>query len=456
MTLAASITGNGVTLHLNNSSGVATIGGAPNAAATTPFIVVDEQYTIQAPNPEPLWSGGPPLRDGSSLLDQSYPNGSDSIVVACYGSSPDNLASLIRQLDQLLLATTPIVFSIQPNGTTSPLVTEIYTATAQPVTNYHVQPLRGSSTAVLRISFVRYPHFGRLSSGETLINAVSLTNSGSGNANVTAFSSGAGDLIYAGGPVNYTASGFTTNPAELWLASIAAHAYVSSSGTFSSTSTTPVGVGTPTNSISATSIKPDNRLRIRIILRLTSASANLRVGCRVVADWSDNSSILYQSPYVAPLSSSATGTLVDLGYFSGDYFRQNNATAGTFAVVVYYYSSDGAATSGAVASFEALFYYDLCKFYRSVSPGSAQFDTLNSTSFREVTGSAALPVIPDGVRMRVSGIDKSGHVRGRPPRYVSGASLWAAWMSGGIHNNTHTATFSATHGPLYAVGRGAG
>jgi len=459
MTLAITLTGNGVTLHLQNSSGAATVGGAATAAATTPFVCVDEQYTIQAATPSPLWSGGPPLRDGSDNIDQSYENVSESIVVAAFGSSQDNLASIIRQLNQLLLAGTPVVFSVQPNGTTSALYTEILTATVQPTTDYQVQPLRGSATATLRISYVRRPYFGRVSSGETLINAQSFTNNGSGAVNTKSFSAGNGDWIYAGGPVNYTISSISGQAVDVWLASAGATIFdTTCAAAFGSSSTTPVATSTATAAISTSPITPYNRLKVRVLIRTDNMSANCRLGARIVTNTgATTTSTLWQSSYQPSRASGGVKTMIDLGDTPLDFFRLNNTTVGTFKVQPYYYSSDGSATAGSIVSMEVLFYYELCKITAPKTGGRFSFDATSISAFREVSNFPALPTVPEGMRAQLSGADVAAVLSGTPPRYHSGASLWAAWLEPNfIHGNTDTLTLTATHAPLYAVARGAG
>src|SRR5512138_3694303 len=144
MALTVTIAAAGTTWHLNNSSGTPTTGGAATAAATTPFMLVDDGWSVSAPTPETIWSGGPPFRNGSTPILQSYGNVTESFALVCAGSSHDNTASLIRTLSQLLgtaLFAAPCVLGIQPNGATNMMFAEVYRAIVQPTTNYLLNPV---------------------------------------------------------------------------------------------------------------------------------------------------------------------------------------------------------------------------------------------------------------------------------------------------------------------------
>src|SRR5262245_12890730 len=113
-----------ITNYLVNSSGVPTTGGAATAAATTPFAIRDDHWTIQDSPPAAAFSGGPPFRNGSALAYQSYPNTRQSIPIVVEGSSHDNAASLLRGLRHLInqaVYLQPAILYYKPANATNPL-----------------------------------------------------------------------------------------------------------------------------------------------------------------------------------------------------------------------------------------------------------------------------------------------------------------------------------------------
>lgn len=452
--------GASTTFYFVNSSGAPTVGGAITGASTTALAMLNDQWTMQPAIPKSVYAGGPPIYDGATLAYENFDNTQQTIPFSISGSSHDNTASIMRQIRQVLAGaaqtTAGILLYYQPSGATNALYYVVKTGYVIERTDT-LNPAGGFAYVEADMIVTLAPFGGRISSGETLINAQSFTNTGSADANVKAFSAGSGDMIYAGGPVNYAISSFSaTTCTEIWLASIAAHGYSGGIGTsLATTALASSPASASSGFITDTSITPSNRIKMRLLFRITNPSSNLRVSGRIVL--STGGIIWTSSTFVAPVAVGATkNTLVDIGYAPGDYFRNNNATTSTVFAQIMYYSTDGSTTTGTWDSCEILFYYDICKIARYFPNPTSTMDTINTSSFREVSNYAALPIVSPGIRARLSSGDVGGTYVGTLPRYYSGASLWAAWMKSSIHTSTETVTISATHGPLYNSMRGAG
>ncbi|MDQ2995469.1 MAG: hypothetical protein M3R61_00215 [Chloroflexota bacterium] len=463
MALAVQIIGDGTTWHLNNSSGAPTSGGAATAAATSPFQVIDDSWTIQAAQPEMLYSGGPPLRDGSSPVLRSWPNVTESFALVCVGGTADTTASLMRTLTQVLntaLYAAPCVLGIQPNGATSMMYTEVYRAVVQPTSSYLVNPVRGSSTITLQITITRSPFFGRLSSGETLLNAATLTNTGTGGStNVATFSAGAGDLIYAGGPVNYSITPDVLTPfiSTIYLASVHSRTYKTpTAGSTVSTTNTTVGVffpNTPTN-VDVSSAISRGGLKARVMAILTAPTSNLQVQITVSRGNSTTGflpPLLYTSPWVTP--GSASPNLIDLGGFPLDLIRRMSGAGEYFLVKMAGRSTNGLTASATWTSAEILLYRDFCRVDFTALASS----NITLTTFPERSSVPCLP-FPTAFVISNAPTGGVGTLRGTVPRYWSGASLYAAWAGATLnqHDAADTVAITATHAPLYTVARGAG
>lgn len=458
MALAVQIIGNGTTWHLNNTSGAPTSGGAATAAATSPFQVVDDSWTIQAAQPQTLYSGSPPLRNGSGLILRSWDNVTESFTLVCVGGTADTTASLIRTLTQLLntaLYATPCVLGIQPSGATSMMYTEVYSAVVQPTTSYLVNPVRGSSTVTLQITITRSPFFARLSAGETLINAATFTNTGTGaNNNTQAYSAGAGDLIYEGQPLNIKLTPLVGFPSQFYLASVASRAYATTSaGTSTSASTTFGNLGPPTTS-SVAALLTGRGLKVRVLARFSAMSTNTEL--QLYYGVGTNASQL--SRPVRPGVNVAV--LVDLGMISVPARLLASLTSGdNISITPRARSIDGLAISATLSYLEILLYYDFSIFATGNPAGVSGGNFIYVDSYVEKSSYPALPRSPVTAwhYSAASVLSDQLSIRGTPPRYFSGASLYTAWFfPGTAHSTTATSTVTVTHAPLYLTARGAG
>lgn len=456
-------TGNGTTVYLVNSSGSPTAGGAATAAATTPWQIAT-QYTPQAAPPRSVWSGGPPFRHGQNLAYLGYDNVTETIPIFLKGSNQDTVAARVQQLRQTLMTTlftSPCVFYAQPSGASSAMYADIYAA--------HVQergggggiesPGEGSGDVIVDVTITRSPFFGVVSTGETVLSSASFGNTGTGSPNnIVAYSTGSGDLIYEGQPLNLdivpSASSW-----KLMLSSIYDRLYdTGGAGTLTTSSTTFV-----TNPISGSGLNIDpvmtrKGLKGRLLVHFTSPSTNIEVYGRVLMTGSGGTTELYASPPITP--DNVTPQMLDFGGFSFDAFRNTNTASGRLQMGFGYRSTNGSSASITITFVEVLFYYDFC----TINGNGNGFARARLAAFAERSGLPCLPLPSsavfewDNTNSRPTSMLT---LRGTPPRYYSGAQLYyAAFVPNSfatVHKRvtTDTATITATHAPLWRTFRGA-
>lgn len=448
-------------IHLVNSSGTPTAGGAATAASTTPFSI-RHGYTIGSAEPAPLWSGGPPLRNGSTLIGRAYANVEERIPIAVLGSTHENAVARLQELKRALataLYSSPAILVVQPTASSTAMYSEVYSATVQETTQDEFEAWEGSVDLEAEIVWTRAPFFGNLSAGETLINAVTFNNTGTGSPdNIDAFTTGAGDLIYEGGPLNIkflpTTAG--SNPAALYLASIASRVYQAFTGTTASNTTTFTSIGAPGSAFTATSLLTNRGLKARVVARFSAMSANAEI--RVA--YGAAALPIQRTRGVIPGIS--TATWVDFGplNLTSQYLASVTA-ADDISLVMEVRSTNGSAVAVTCAYIEVLLYYDFCRL--QVAGGQnltvASNEYIYVDSFVTKTNYPALPRERPRAWVYSSGnvMNYSCEIRGTPPRYYSGASLYAAWVDiSKLHTTTWAATLTATHAPLFKTLRGAG
>jgi len=454
--LNINVTGNGTTLYLYNSTGAPVVDGAATGITTTPFMLYNDGWTTTAPVMELVYSGGPPFRSGSTPAYRSYQNVQEQFTVELYCSSHNTAVARMQQLAQVLntaLFTAPCVLAITPSGATNTMYTEVYQATVQPLAQFNnlVNPVSGWTTIGIQISITRSPFFGLLSSGETLINAQTMTNTGSGALNTKTLGTGAGDLIYEGGPLNLKITPLAAGTAiyTLIAASVYSTTYQSAVVGMNSSSAQPQVSGNP--DFSAALTRPG--IKARAIYRFSTSSSNAIFS---VVFRGSGGQIIYQTPYRA-LPAVATSTIFDSGPLILDAPRRNPLLSGTSLFVDLYISTTGGgAATATLDSGEFLLYYDWCQIDTGATKTSSQ--TITASQFQERSNWCALPFA------QTSAVLTSGNqlvqlntIRGTLPRFWSGASLYLNWLdSTGKQANGDTATVTVTHAPLYKVFRGNG
>ena len=456
----------GTTYYLEGGGEYSGSGTPWTVVTTSPYEiamndVAGSTYTPLAAPRQEVYGGGPPFRNGQTPIYDSYGNVSETIVIQCRATSHDNAVALLQQLRKILntaLFSTPCQLAIQPNGATNAVYFEIYGADVQEDARFinEESGVAAGGHALLRavVTWRRSPHGGLLSSGETLINAQSIRNTGTGSPdNVEAFSTGAGELIYEGGPLNikFLPTTASSNPAMVYLASIHTRTYTAFTGSTTSPTTTFTPIGGP--GVPNSALLLTNRgLKVRVMGRFSAMSTNaeLRLGYGLGQ---------YTRPVIPNVS---TACLVDFGMLSyADLYLASVSTTQYLDFNVEVRSTTGGAVAVTCGYVEMLFYYDFCRVRSPVGVGIdvSQNEYLYLDSFVVKTGYPALPR-PRPSAWIYSSADLANYpweVRGTPPRYVSGASLYAAWVNASsLHTTTQAATVSAFHGPLYTTLRGGG
>ena len=439
------------TLYLNNSTGAPVAGGAATAAATTPFMVVDDTWTIQAARPDVIWSGGPPFANGSFPIGLSYGNVTETFTLILVGTSADNVTARKQQLEQMLniaLFHQPCMLGVQPNGATNMMYAEIFSAVVQPTTNYLVQPMRGSTTLTLQITITRSP-FWTSATEETCFSGTSFTNNGGATA---LFGTISGDLTYElGQPLNVTLSGGdldTSGVKNIWLAAVRNTPSGSNrADAISTTSSSGVNVGA-TFSYSAW---VDMGVKQRITCRVASPTANLQIRAVVSYDLTTNAT-LYTSPWVT--GGSTSGAFYDLGAIDLPLSarRLSTSTMG-ITVQIQARSTNGASATGTLTWIKGHHYYTWCKLTSSSVPASTTFQTY---AYKASAITSALVLVNPPIAAAGTSYAQNIQVRGQLPRAYDSARLWAIWDAAGAHDDADTISVTATQAPLYRTLRGAG
>lgn len=459
MTTDIRIIAGGTTNYLINSSGTPTPGGAATAAATTPYSVLNDNWTMQAAQPNSAYQGGPPFRNGSTLAYQAYGNTQQSIPISVTGSTHDNVAALLRSLRQLInqsISGLPAVLYYKPNGATNELYFEIQSGAIAERPG-PMNPSAGFTYVQADLILTLQPLGGLLSAGETLINAGTYTVAGSTvtlPTNNTSLGSGAGDLIYEGSPLNIKVTPTTagSNIGELWCANTFAYANATANVALNVPFSTPI-----TATWTPTQLLAHNNAKLRIIARVFNSTGGAVSKYYIVIRGSaagTNGYYVTPAPGVSPTIES-TG-LVDFGPISLDVLRTISPLSGTFNVDFYATKTAGTPT---LISVEFLIYVDFCKI-TGITATQAGGEYLWLNSFRAKTSQVCLPTSQSASTLNSANtLNTPAVLRGQIPRYFSGASLWANWVDSTGNNTTaatRAASVTATHAPLYFTMRGAG
>lgn len=445
-------------LFLNNSTGFAVAGGAATGENTTPWAVRDANWTPQAPTPLPIWGGGPPFSAGRALAYQSYDDVTEQVPLFLDATSHDDAAAELQLLRTAVLRTiteVPAILEIKPDGATNSMYAEVKTGWLQEE-GILESPVGGALRMRATLTITRTPFFGRLSTGETLINAQTFGNTGTGSPdNIVPYSTGAGDLIYEGSPLNCAISLPTANAgspayiAKVWASTIYSRTYSTTFGGSLTTSDTAEGdtIGSSVN-ISLTDALSKN-LSAYFMLRLTSASAAAQFRVQVEM----NPINIFTGPWV---NASNTGTqLLYLGGFSlREFIRRSKGVTSPVMTVQFYMRSTSGSVSATSTYGEVLLGYTMAELTLNTqsNPGTLLLET-----FAEQTSSPCLPFQGErAITVASNTILDMVLKNGRLPCYVSGASLYLGWVDNlGRHTTTETATATVTHAALWKTFRGA-
>jgi hypothetical protein len=459
-------------------------GGGKYTGSGTPWTVVGTSpyaiamndtagtsYTPMAATRQEVYGGGPPFRNGQTLIYDSYGNVTETVTIQCRANSHDNAVALLQQLRKILntaLFSTPCQLAYQPNGATNAAYFEIYGADVQEdqrfVNSEAVAGASGNALVRAVVTWRRSPFSALISTGETVLSTLTFTNTGTGaNNNTQAFSTASGELISEGQPLNISikpAVVAVTSVRRTYLGSVLSRTYSTTGAGAQSTSSTSanslvtLATWVVTSKITNTGIKP------RVVLRFSTApTANmlLRLGIFTSSSGYD----AYYTPWVSATEPvlGDQHKLVDMGTFPLDAIRRNGVitTPTIHSIVLQGRSTDGLSASLTLGYSEYIWYYDWCRIDTPSFFDTDGTQTLYVDQFPEATGVPCLPW-DGGQAFAASGTSEfltMGDVRGRLPRYFSGASLYVGWVNNsGGHTTTHTATVSARVAPLWATLRG--
>jgi hypothetical protein len=441
------------TVHLVNSSGTPTPGGDPTVVSTTPF-AIRRGWTLTAPEPQNVWGGGPPFVSGRQLAYLSYDNVVERIPISIAGSSHEN-ALVQLQLLKRTLSQRPVLLTMREASASALFYTEIYSGYLREVTEQQsgFEAWEGWNDIDAELILTRAPFFGATGL-QTLINAATFTNVGTGaNNNTQALGTLFGDLIYEGQPLNVKfGRPTTTTTLDVYLGIVASRTYLANAGTGSTTGTVTL---TPTPAaFDVTAVRGNPNLKVRVIARTASISNGAQLLMRYAAMGRQT-----LGPWV--LVGGASGTsYVDLGYISPTVFQTPLPTTVDLDLQFDIKSADGTTTVGTTLDYiEVLLYYTWCKitpYGGSLIAGQA-IQTIMAQNRN--TALAWLPQNPPLVQTITTATSKpvfTGTSIGRLPVGISGASLYAAWVTGGTnaHLKTDTTTITVTFAQLYTTLRG--
>jgi hypothetical protein len=374
-------------------------------------------------------------------------------------TSHNDAAAELQLLRTAVLRTiteAPAILEIAPDGASNSMYAEIKTGWLQeePIIE---SPTGGALRMRATLTLVRTAFFGRLSTGETLINAQTFENDGTGSPDdIVAYSAGVGDLIYEGSPLNCqitlpaAAAGPPAYIGRIWAASVYSRTY---STTFAGSQTTSDTADGATIGSALTLDVTDaltRNLGIRFMCRLTSASANAQFRVQVEM----NPLVVYTGPWVDNVDTATQ--MLDLGGFSlRELIRRSRGLTAPELTIQFYLRSVSGSVSATVTYGEVLLYYTFCEIDITQAAESPAFLLLDT--FQEQTNAPVLPFQSErAIVVSSDSILTIGRKKGRLPRYVSGASLYLNWMDmvTPAHTRTEQATVTVTHAPLWKTFRG--
>lgn len=460
MPLDVRIISGGTTYYLVNSSGTPTRGGAPTGASTTPFSLQTASWTQSAAERQTVYSGAPPFRVGSSPLYAGYGNVTETLNIGVMASSADNLADLLRTLRRVLntaLFSTPAVLYWQPQGASQPVYFEIYSADVQETGEWN-NPSAGFTDVLLRVTWTRSAVGGRLSVGETLLNAVNFGYNGTSvpTSVVSLGASGAGDLVNDGQPMNVQAvtnGGFID--AVLRAGVVESYTYLAGTASTSTTSTATLIAYTTT--LDPRTIKAGTKGRVTASIGSPSGDAVARAIVAVQFTDATRAVSIYTSPWISLRG--ANGTADFGGFDLGALKPFRNASSVLLRITFEVRSTTGASVFFSITFMELMRTYTWCEvtwpFYGTRQSGQI----LAIYGFPESSGVPALPLaVPAAwIQSAAGALAVPGVLRGTAPRYYPGSSLYLQWLTYNyIYNGNDSAAVTATQAPLYLTLRGNG
>lgn len=446
------------TLSLNNSTGFPVAGGAATDEANTPWVVRSLDWTPQSAAPLPIWGGGPPFTPGRQLAYQSYDDVTERIPLLLDATSHDDAANelqLLRQEIGLITQQYPVLLEIKPSGSTNSMHASVKNAWIQEAPDLLIVPVAGALRLHVNLMIVRSPFFGLVGpTGETVINAQSIAGqawTGSPDNRVN-FTTGSGDLISEGQPLNLTltnATGSTISDAEIYLGTIANMTLTSSAQSVTTSSTTGANAASGNTITVGTVLDATQALKMRLLAATSSiggSNVEFRLKCYV---GSSSPAPFYTGPWIAP---QANSWRYDAGTVPSNLFKSTGLS--TMYVLLEARSTNGASASVTLSDIFVVYYYTLCKI-------SGLASILNSTGvvhvrgFAATSGRALLPLRRAEAYLLNSGSQTYyGRVDGVAPVYIANGLLWLYTATAAGLPLTTTFTATAIQAPLWRTFRG--
>jgi len=439
--------------------------GTPwTAQTTTPYEIgmnqtVGATWTPLAAVRQEVYGGGPPFRDGQTILYDSYGNVTESVTIQCRATTHDNAMTLLRQLRQILntaLYSTPCTLAVQPNNATNTVYYDIYGADVQEDARFINEEAGVGSLSLVRavVTWRRSP-MGGASSLATLINAATFTNVGTGaNNNTQTLGTLTGDLVYEGQPLNirFNNPSSIVAPDYIYLATVESRVYSSVAQAVTTSSTTGQVYSSSPSAVTLTSMLTGAALKMRVIGRLSSLTNPSRGEMRVTVVTTDIASAW------VPVYNSTSAQIIDFGTIDITGLKTPLASTLTAAVSAYLRSNDGNSTSATLDYLETIIYYDMARIESAGLTAARHTQVIGAN--QAVSGGPWLPAAPPKTQQVITASfipTDTYFTRGTFPRAYSGASLYVNWTGAGyIHDKTDTSAITVTHAPLYRTLRGGG
>jgi hypothetical protein len=457
--------GSGTSYYLSGgASSLYSGSGTPwTAESTSPYqlSLTDTTGASWTPSTSPgqmQFIGGPPFQTGSRPLYTGYGNVVETFGVAIAADSKDNAQTLVRQLHQVLntaLYTLPPLLAVQ--GGTNTNYFEIYQADITVAPTYIYEP---EGRWRCTVTWTRSATSGRQTTAQTVVSAITMNNRGTtAPTNSTSFSTGSGDLINQGSPLNIVCTGNNSagntygGSAKTFLATILSNTYVVSGATLTSSTTTGANLGSR-STFDLSPLNTNRGVRLRIC-----ANANLpgttSIQARCYFGTGSSGTNVYTSAWTSSQGSGGVTSFYDLGYIPNDVIRRVKGLTAPNLYTDFYVKGTGGSNSYTLTDTQFVLYYDWCNLVLDTWQGN---EVIQVDSFPEQTNAALLPYAPKAWHQLSSTAPKSaGYIRGTAPRYFAGAKLFYAFnRTDGTYSGTDNWTFTATHAPQYLTLRASG
>lgn len=297
-----------------------------------------------------------------------------------------------------------------------------------------------------RLVLIRQP-YGRPSTGETILSASAFTNTSTSTNLISLGTSGLGELVWSGQPMNISVTVSSVTVTRTLLASVISRQVDSTGYTAGVAVTTNTSVGVGTLGMQALIDHP--HARARLLVRLASiSSAEITVKAQLA--WPSGAGVFHEVDLSGTSqATTATGRLVDFG----DVPIPLNDITGLSGTQTLNVTILATAVSGSptvtVGYIEILLYHEFCQI--DATYGNGPQLSIQTYGGRVIFAPHAAPI----ALIRSSGIIRDfAQIIGTVPKYRYGTSLWIAVLSGTTHATSTTGTVTADQLPLYETLRG--